>query len=586
MRRRALLIGNGTFDDARISPLKSPVSDLERLQALLVMPEVGNYAVEQCFDCTAGSLRRSVQRFFDSAAPSDFLFVMVSGHGIKDSDGKLHFAARDTEFDALNATALEARFLHERMDRSTAGQKVLFLDTCYSGAFAKDFVSKGIAQSVTRDEFGDSQSRGKVVITASTAVQVAFERMTGALSQSRFTRYVIDGIENGRADRDGEGKVSVDELYEYVCEQLDAERAREPDAPPQNPQRWYFGLQGSVWLTRNPAPKPPEFVAQLSERLASDQPQVRALAVDELMTLVRAGERIGPVALAKLKELTDDDSNLVGASAARALKRLGPLAGAPVTDVPVAEAAEARWPEPKPEPRQSIDENRDGDLEPEDAAVREDEREDTDYPVHGLVWKDYSTRLALALLSIVVAIFVGLHFFSWQPSNDGSVDVAPQEMSSTDAQADPAATAVDAASSQPDAASATSNASDAFDATESDIKSETTDKSSESPNTSSTKPFDCRKAAMPLDWAICYDMIAFRLNTKMVRLWDELDRTIPADDRPAFVREHMNWILATQKKCGLPGKGRPRQAMLKQGEACVREAYSTRIAQIEDSSKK
>jgi Caspase domain len=258
--RRALLVANGAFEDSRIAPLASPVRDVERLAAVLRRADIGPYEVTLCLNLPLSELRVAVQRFFDAARYEDLVLLLLSSHGIKDRVGKLHFAARDTRFDALQATALDARFVWERIDESEARRSILLLDTCYSGAFAHAAGSKGVGEEVTRGDFGDDQSSGKVVITASTAVQRAFERTVAGSMQSSFTRHVTEGLASGRADLDRSGDITVDELYHYVRSAIRAEQAEVPAAALQTPQRWYFGLDGSVPIAKR-APGPAGAVA-------------------------------------------------------------------------------------------------------------------------------------------------------------------------------------------------------------------------------------------------------------------------------------------------------------------------------------
>ena len=60
------------------------------------------------------------------------------------------------------------------LDRCRAQQKVVLLDCCYSGAFEKGRVVRADKQVNATEFFG----RGNVVITASDAMQYAFEGMT------------------------------------------------------------------------------------------------------------------------------------------------------------------------------------------------------------------------------------------------------------------------------------------------------------------------------------------------------------------------------------------------------------------------
>ena len=95
------------------------------------------------------------------------------------------------------------------------------------------------------------------------------------------------------------------------------------------------------------------------------------------------------------------------------------------------------------------------------------------------------------------------------------------------------------------------------------------------------KPFDCAKAAMPLDWAICADSEAYRLNTRMGALWTSEHDQMNQMERRVHVQDQLNWIYFTQRKCGLPAKGKPKSDILNAVGPCVRAAYSARIATLQ-----
>jgi len=88
----------------------------------------------------------------------------------------------------------------------------------------------GFHKAVTERLLGDDQflerltrSRGRVVITASGPNEVALE--SPDLGHGIFTYYLLEGLA-GKADRNGDGLVTVSELYEYVEDQVDR-KARE-----------------------------------------------------------------------------------------------------------------------------------------------------------------------------------------------------------------------------------------------------------------------------------------------------------------------------------------------------------------------
>ena len=97
---------------------------------------IGEFTVEQMVNAGQRAAMRAIHAFFADAQRDDLLVLHLSLHGWKDLRNRLYFVARDTERDVLEATAISADFVSERMSRSKSGRIVLLLDCCYSGAFA------------------------------------------------------------------------------------------------------------------------------------------------------------------------------------------------------------------------------------------------------------------------------------------------------------------------------------------------------------------------------------------------------------------------------------------------------------------
>src|SRR5262249_40428057 len=151
-----------------------------------------------------------------------------SCHGLKNASGELFLAAADTRPSRLASTALAADFVNHQMVDSRAQRIALFLDCCYGGAFPRGMVIRSGAQAEVRSAF-ESRERvggggGRVVVTASSAVEYAFEgdRLApGAARQpSVFTAAVVDGLASGEADRDGDGWVGLGELFSHVSDHV------------------------------------------------------------------------------------------------------------------------------------------------------------------------------------------------------------------------------------------------------------------------------------------------------------------------------------------------------------------------------
>lgn len=58
------------------------------------------------------------------------------------------------------------------------------------------------------------EAEGRVVLTSSTATQTSFQQEGEELSL--YTKYFIEGIETGAADKNGKGKIYAHELHDYA----------------------------------------------------------------------------------------------------------------------------------------------------------------------------------------------------------------------------------------------------------------------------------------------------------------------------------------------------------------------------------
>ncbi|MFF7975685.1 DnaJ C-terminal domain-containing protein [Streptomyces sp. NPDC007905] len=240
-RRDALLIATGTYDDRTLSGLRSPGQDCAGLAGVLSDPRVGGFRTEQLKDARAHEVMRALERFFRDRSRDDLLLLHVSCHGIKDDEGHLYLAARDTDRDLPASTAVPAAFLRERMERCRARTIVVLLDCCYSGAFLPG--AKGDDQVHVRDALC---GHGRAVLTATSRTEYAWEgeRVESKVPQpSRFTGALIEGLATGAADLNRDGRITVTELYDYVYESLHRAGVK------QRPRMW-ADLEYQVTIAR------------------------------------------------------------------------------------------------------------------------------------------------------------------------------------------------------------------------------------------------------------------------------------------------------------------------------------------------
>ncbi|MFE2945379.1 caspase domain-containing protein, partial [Streptomyces sp. NPDC059255] len=228
--RFALLIATGRYDLPGLRRLRSPAPDAEGLAEVLRHPQVGDFVVQTVVDGSVNEVNRAVEQFFLDRSRNDLLMLHLSCHGIKNDNGELYFAARDTDPKLLASTAVSSAFLHTQMRRCRARSIILLLDCCYSGAFLRG--AKGDTTVHVRDELA---GHGRAVITATNRTEYAWEgdRISELEpGRSRFTEAVIDGLRTGEADLDKDGLISVHELYDYVYERILTAGVK------QRPQMW------------------------------------------------------------------------------------------------------------------------------------------------------------------------------------------------------------------------------------------------------------------------------------------------------------------------------------------------------------
>jgi uncharacterized caspase-like protein len=230
----------GEYEQKAIPRLRYAVRDAEAIYKFLTTR--GGYPKENVLLLTDATpdkptlqnIRRAFGDFlFRKPGRNDMVLVYFAGHGAPEvdaagveSDGlSKYLIPRDADPDSLYSTAFPMDEIQRIFARIASERVVLLLDTCYSGtAGGRTFGRQQTRSANLSDQFLErlTRSRGRVVITASGPNEVALE--LPALGHGIFTYYLLEGL-GGKADRNGDGIVTVSELYEYVEDQVDR-RAR------------------------------------------------------------------------------------------------------------------------------------------------------------------------------------------------------------------------------------------------------------------------------------------------------------------------------------------------------------------------
>jgi hypothetical protein len=212
--REVLIVATQSYDDAELRLLRSPAQDAESLARVLGDPAIGGFAVRSVIDQPAHVVLRAIQRFFDNRRPNDLLLLYLSCHAITSSDGTTYFAATNTQRGRLEETAISARMLNDRIDQSQARETIVMIDCCRSRASTPG--SSDRTASVMLELVG----QGHTLLSGSTEIEYTWTRdqLSGEGKPSLFTAAIAEGLRTRVADVDGDGLVSVRDLYQYLSE--------------------------------------------------------------------------------------------------------------------------------------------------------------------------------------------------------------------------------------------------------------------------------------------------------------------------------------------------------------------------------
>jgi len=341
----ALVIANTEYTDPGLAQLTAPGQDAKEFGRVLDSRDLCAFDdVIILINEYATKVNETIDYFFSLKKPDDLLIMYFSGHGVRDEYGSLYLAVKNTNRARLRSTAIKADFIREAMDQSRSRRQILILDCCNSGAFAQGAKAE-IGGSIGTAKAFEGTGYGRVILTASDSTQFAWEgdRVIGKdVSNSVFTHFLVKGLE-GEADQNWDGKITVDELYDYAYEQVVRR------TPKQTPGKWSYKQQGDIFLRENLKPqdvKPAPLPADLLELASHSNSSVRKVGLQELVGLLD-GKHLGLARSAqeKLREIAaTDDSLTLRQTAGQALSARGLGSDLPTTPAGVQEEKVIRKP--------------------------------------------------------------------------------------------------------------------------------------------------------------------------------------------------------------------------------------------------
>ena len=234
-KRVGLVIGNNYPNSDK--ELKFAVADAITMKEILENKDICGFdEVIDLVDRTSKEALVEVEKIL-KRAENDLVFIYFSGHGKKDFENDLCLLFNDTEEDTLLATSLTFDFINKCRRYPSRKSVIIILDCCYSG-------NAGIRDTDVMEALKKHSGSGTIILTSTGLTGSPTAKEEEKLGHGVFTHYLIEGLERGHADKKGEGRISIDELYDYAFEKTTGSCSQSPKKE--------GSIEGTIFIGKNP----------------------------------------------------------------------------------------------------------------------------------------------------------------------------------------------------------------------------------------------------------------------------------------------------------------------------------------------
>ncbi|MCI0456477.1 MAG: protein kinase [Gemmataceae bacterium] len=254
----ALVVGIGDYlHGEQIDPLRFAAADAQAVARALANPDIGAFPPQGVELLTDQQARRDdlVSRLSNwlpaQSAGAELALIYFAGHGAVKKIGPRkdgYLLPHDADPNDLVTRGVAMRDVAHWIKAIEAKAVVVCLDCCHAGGLLPRHA--GATRSNARHlalspaAFRPLEGQGRILIASCHEGQVSFE--SAQLGHGLFTHHLLEGM-TGRADLDGDGKVGVAELFEYVAAAVRADSLQQFGSA-QEP--WKSATEaGGVYLT-------------------------------------------------------------------------------------------------------------------------------------------------------------------------------------------------------------------------------------------------------------------------------------------------------------------------------------------------
>jgi uncharacterized caspase-like protein len=143
----------------------------------------------------------------------DVAIIFMAGHGVNDAKNNYYFLAHDSSKE-LRLTAIKWDEIRDTIT-SLPSKVILLADTCHSGNIMGSSKKRDITSAIKSIV---ESGTGSIIMTASTGRGYSIENRSWG--HGAFTKALLEGIDEARADYNGNGEISIKEIDLYVTDRV------------------------------------------------------------------------------------------------------------------------------------------------------------------------------------------------------------------------------------------------------------------------------------------------------------------------------------------------------------------------------
>lgn len=224
----AVLIGISSYRESIIPAVKYARRDAEVLARYF--EQLSGIPKENIAILTdANATKSDIEAYLDDwlprrVTPNSRVFLFYAGHGAPDPAGNGAYLVPYEGHPDFISKLIPLPRIYDALNKLKAREAVVFLDSCFSGAQGRSVMQQGIRPLVMTNERQLAVREKPLVMAAASGSEVTSDLDTAR--HGLFTYYLLKGL-RGEADRNGNKRIELDELFAFVSSNVTRTASRE-----------------------------------------------------------------------------------------------------------------------------------------------------------------------------------------------------------------------------------------------------------------------------------------------------------------------------------------------------------------------